>query len=338
VVQELQIGGTSVALDLTFLRRTRRDTGRNVKSATLVVTRLTSIQLRAAYACAQVTFQHRAFWTIVFQLMSGGSPMASRLPIFARVAVFVLGACAVLTMGSARAQDAAASNLSDSAFQAIVSCLSRGQEIVMAPKPECKSYGEGAAIAEASRTPYGAHDGDWDRICQAKDDPRRLAPDAIKRIAAQRDAAIAPTGIRIIGAVFCRGVDLVGLDLPYSIVIDHSVVVGNVDARNLRVKGDLSLEYALVLGKVLLNRAHIEGSAHIRRTIVTLPISPAPRMQEMRERRDKCAVLRGDLPARRQRRTVRRRSATHTMIARCSNSPTRVTWPSCGWRMARPTS
>jgi hypothetical protein len=175
----------------------------------------------------------------------------------------VVGVWTAFATGLVRAQPAAAPNSPDATFQVMVGCLARGQEIVMvAPRPECRSYGEGAAIAEASRIPFGAREGDWDRICQANDDPRRLAPDAIKRVATQKDIAIAPTGIRIIGAVFCRGVDLVGLDLPYSIVIDHSVVEGNIDARNLRVKGDFSFEYAVVLGKVLLNRTHVEGSVY----------------------------------------------------------------------------
>ena len=189
--------------------------------------------------------------------------MASRLAIFARVAAMVVGVWTAFAIGLVRAQPAAAPDPSAATFQVMVGCLARGQEIVMvAPRPECRSYGEGAAIAEASSIPFGAREGDWDRICQANDDPRRLAPDAIKRIATQKDIAIAPTGIRIIGAVFCRGVDLVGLDLPYSIVIDHSVVEGNIDARNLRVKGDFSFEYAVVLGKVLLNRTHVEGSVY----------------------------------------------------------------------------
>jgi hypothetical protein len=150
----------------------------------------------------------------------------------------------------------------------MVACLSRGQEIVMAPKPECKPYGEGNKTAEKDKMPFGARDGNWEQICQGKDEPRRLPSDTIKRIAAQKDTAIAPSGIRIIGAVFCSGIDLVGLDLPYSIVIDHSAVVGDIDGRNLRVKGDLSFEYALVLGKVLLNRAHVEGSVYGRNSFV----------------------------------------------------------------------
>ena len=67
----------------------------------------TSIQLRAAYAYAQASFQQRTFWTIVLQLMSAGSPMASRLPIFARVAVIVVGAWTAFAIGLVRAQDAA---------------------------------------------------------------------------------------------------------------------------------------------------------------------------------------------------------------------------------------
>jgi hypothetical protein len=94
---------------------------------------------------------------------------------------------------------------------------------------------------------------DWDQVCRNNDDPRRLPADTIKRIAAYKGLHIGPTGIRIIGAVFCSdpsiargrppfeqiGLDLAGLNLEYSLILDRSVVNGTVDARNLRVKGDL---------------------------------------------------------------------------------------------------
>ena len=81
-------------------------------------------------------------------------------------------------------------------------------------------------------------------------------------------------GIRIFGAVFCpddsvHGVellkahialDLAGLDLPYSLVIDHSIIHGIIDARNLRVKGDFSLDYAKITERLNLNRARVDGS------------------------------------------------------------------------------
>src|SRR5262249_43956295 len=162
-------------------------------------------------------------------------------PILIGVAVVVASAW-VLAAAGARAQDAAAPSLSDNTLLAILTCLARGQEIVMSTKPDCKPYGEGYKTAEKDKMPLGARDGTWDQVCQSKDDPRRLPRDVIKRIATQKDAMVAPSGIRIIGAVFCGGVDLVGLDVPYSIVIDRSVIDGDIDARNLRVRGDFSFE------------------------------------------------------------------------------------------------
>jgi hypothetical protein len=44
-MQELQIGGTSVVLDLTFASRTRGDTEANVKSTTLEATGTNQMQI-----------------------------------------------------------------------------------------------------------------------------------------------------------------------------------------------------------------------------------------------------------------------------------------------------
>ena len=174
-------------------------------------------------------------------------------------------ACAALVTATAGAQgarpDSNASAPSEATLQAIVSCLSQGREAVMVPQFHCEAYDVGAGFAQSEKMPLELPDADWNQVCRSKDDPRRLPGDIIKRIAAHKDA-IAPSGIRIIGGIFCGDIDLVGLDLPYSVVIDYALVNGDLDARNLRIRGDLSFEHTIVLGNLLLNRAHVDGSVY----------------------------------------------------------------------------
>ncbi len=131
----------------------------------------------------------------------------------------------------------------------------------MVPQFHCEAYGVGAGFAQSEDMPLGLPDADWNQVCRDKSDPRRLSGDIIKRIAARKDA-IAPSGIRIIGGIFCGDIDLVGLDLPYSVVVDYALVNGDLDGRNLRIRGDLSFEHTIVLGNLLLNRAHADGSVY----------------------------------------------------------------------------
>jgi hypothetical protein len=69
-----------------------------------------------------------------------------------------------------------------------------------------------------------------------------------------------PRGIRILGAVFCEAVDLSGLDLSYALVMDRSVFLGGVEARNLRMRGDLSFDGSLALDTIWIMRSRIEGT------------------------------------------------------------------------------
>jgi hypothetical protein len=174
-------------------------------------------------------------------------------------------ACTALATAAAHAQgtrrESNASQPSEATFQAIVSCLSQGREAVMVPQFHCEAYGVGAGFAQSEKMPLGLPDANWNEVCRNKDDPRHLPGDIIKRIAARKDA-IAPSGIRIVGGIFCGDIDLVGLDLPYSVIVDYALVNGNLDARNLRIRGDLSFEHTIILGNLLLNRAHVDGSVY----------------------------------------------------------------------------
>jgi hypothetical protein len=176
---------------------------------------------------------------------------------------------ATLAGPAAYGQGAPSPDLPDSAFQAILACLALGHEIVMAPRLDCVPRNRGGAIAAKAHMPLGEREGsgDWDPVCRDANDSRRLPSNIIKRIAAQKEVTIAPSGIRIIGAVFCGGpraaaLDLVGLDLNYSLVIDRSVVNGFLDARNIRIRGDFSFENTVILQNLRLNRARVEGSVY----------------------------------------------------------------------------
>jgi hypothetical protein len=140
----------------------------------------------------------------------------------------------------------------------IVGCLTKGQEAVLQQSQpvECVPFGKGVsrvASAESSKNINIA------KICSDPADQRRLSGNAIKRIASKKDQ-IDPMGIRVIGGVYCRQLDLVGLDIPFSLVLDKSVFKDGVQGRNLHTKGDLSFDYSLMFGELFLARVHVEGT------------------------------------------------------------------------------
>jgi hypothetical protein len=166
---------------------------------------------------------------------------------------------AQIETGSAGFVPAADFNTPDTVFHAIAQCLSAGDEIVMVPQLHCVAYETGHKEPAIQNIQLKT---DIDPICQNASHPRRLSADVIKRLAVQKEMPVAPSGIRILGAVFCETVDLVGLDLPYSLVLDSSSFKDSIDARNFRTKSDLSLDYGLILGSLVLTRAHVEGSVY----------------------------------------------------------------------------
>src|SRR5262245_34597354 len=120
--------------------------------------------------------------------MSQRSSMRSRPSPFLIILTCAL-ACAALVTTAARAQEprrnSNASAPSDATFDAIVSCLSQGREVVMAPQFHCEPSGLGAGFAQGDSMPLGLSDADWNEVCRSKDDPRHLPGDLIKRIAAR---------------------------------------------------------------------------------------------------------------------------------------------------------
>jgi hypothetical protein len=197
--------------------------------------------------------------------------MARRLIGFLSAALAVWLAIAAFGLQSARAQHPKEMELSESVLRAIEDCLAGGSEYVM-PARACYERESGKEIVAGGQFKMPQAEEDWDKVCRNAQDPRWLPANAIKRLVAQ--GHIAPSGIRILGAVFCDparpddhtavALDLAGLNLPYSLVIDHSVVNGHVEARNLRIGGDLSFDYAVILGRLRLNRAQVGGSVYGR--------------------------------------------------------------------------
>lgn len=187
---------------------------------------------------------------------------------FARAAALIVALAAALA-ACGRAQGATPSVFEQQTFPAIVDCLAKGREVVMIQpaggdgaaatgRIQCVDRQVGARLVENANMPLGVPD--WSRVCEDPNDSRRLPGDIVKRLA--RETQVAPSGIRILGALFCDTLDLVGVDLPYSLVLDRSAFVRSVDGRNSRIKGDLSVEYAAILRNLRLDRARVEGSVY----------------------------------------------------------------------------
>jgi hypothetical protein len=139
----------------------------------------------------------------------------------------------------------------------ILTCLEAGQEAVLfQSKPaQCAAFGNGVKLL-----PPGAPTNvNIASACNDPDDLRRLPGNVVKLLAKQ-SSRIDPIGIRVIGAIFCQNLDLMGLDLPYSLVLDKSVFADGILARSFRTHGDLSFDNSLIFGELFLARAHVDGT------------------------------------------------------------------------------
>lgn len=147
----------------------------------------------------------------------------------------------------------------------IEECAAQGKETVLfADEVECVKYLSGVrrldARNEKKNLPEMPLQVDASQACHSQSDKRVLPARAIKNIVNDITKKIDPKGIRVIGAVFCDDLDLVGLDLQYSLVLDHSIFAQGIDARDFRSKGDLSFDGALLFGELRVTRAHIAGT------------------------------------------------------------------------------
>src|ERR1051326_508555 len=150
-------------------------------------------------------------------------------------------------------------------IEQIKTCASLGQETVLfAGEFRCAEYQKGARQLdqqnEKAKSPQMPSQVDASQACGNQNDKRVLPARAIKTIVNETTKKIDPTGIRVIGAIFCDMVDLIGLDLQYSLVLDRSIFVRGIDGRDFRSRGDLSFDGALLFGELRLARAHIAGT------------------------------------------------------------------------------
>ncbi|MGD9542146.1 MAG: hypothetical protein AB7V61_14600, partial [Methylocystis sp.] len=150
----------------------------------------------------------------------------------------------------------------------IAACLMVGMEAVLIPDLKgvlCAPPKKGRLVLDqtietgARRYPF-VNTIDADEICARRRDARVLDRRIVKKIVQEKLSKIDPTGIRIIGGIYCDGVDLVGLDLPVSLVLDGSIFLNGIDIRNFRSRGDLAFDNSVSYESVQINRAEISGS------------------------------------------------------------------------------
>lgn len=86
---------------------------------------------------------------------------------------------------------------------------------------------------------------------------RVLTSEIISDLATEK---LGSQGIRILGAVFCEPLSLVGLDLQFSLILDHSLFKQGIELRNLKIGGDLSFDGSLIFRRLRILRSQISGS------------------------------------------------------------------------------
>lgn len=166
----------------------------------------------------------------------------------------------------------------NSAPSKITACLKIGMEAVLIPEwagVVCATPMKGGDFLDGNEAAPGKskqyahpHKVNVREICEAQTDRRILGRDIIKKLVRQAAQEIDPAGMRIIGGIFCSGLDLNGVDIPYSLVLDRSIVTGTdgqIDIRNFRTRGDLSLDNTVVYTSVRIRRSEISGSLYAQR-------------------------------------------------------------------------
>jgi hypothetical protein len=116
----------------------------------------------------------------------------------------------------------------------IAECLAKGNDAVLSrDRLQCVDrFAKHLPVDTAPGVELGV-------VCSSAnaDDRRRLSGDAVKQLAAQKQISISPSGIRVFGAIFCDDeLDLIGLNLPYSLVLGNSVFKYGIDAHNFHTQ------------------------------------------------------------------------------------------------------
>jgi hypothetical protein len=153
-------------------------------------------------------------------------------------------------------------------------CLSAGMEAVMVPQSAgvfCTRAGMGEKFLDRKQKEKDSgyqhpHQIDAETICREKSRPaadrRILDRHFIKELAREADS-IDPRGIRVIGGIFCDGLDLIGLTIPFSIVLDQSIFLKGVDLRNFHTSGDFAADNSVFFDEFRFSRAKVKGSVYL---------------------------------------------------------------------------
>ncbi|MFY9624455.1 MAG: hypothetical protein WAJ91_08735, partial [Rhodoplanes sp.] len=143
---------------------------------------------------------------------------------------------------------------------AIGTCLGQNKEAVLfADHVQCTPYRAGTShlTKEAPNAPFDVslthdcpaapaqRDAAQQGSTQAPFNARRIPANALNQIIKDYASTIGAHGIRILGALFCEKLNLVGLDLPFSLILDRSVFKEGIEIRNFRTKGDFSVDGSL---------------------------------------------------------------------------------------------
>jgi hypothetical protein len=185
-----------------------------------------------------------------------------------------VAACVALVLIQAEpstAQGTEPSDIKKVVIDQILACLVKAQEaVLLEDKVECARYLDGKNVL-AEKSPTMPLTIDHASVCKNRlRDWRVLRGDTIKVLA--RQASVTPIdskGIRIFGAVFCEALDLVGLELSYSLVLEKSIFVDGIEGRSFRTRGDLSLDQGLIFGELYLPRAHIDGTVFANKSLIS---------------------------------------------------------------------
>lgn len=116
-----------------------------------------------------------------------------------------------------------------------------------------------ASAKYAEQQPFGDEEKDIREACDNPQQSRYKDRILKSNIVRSFKKAPGPQGLRIIGAIFCDPLDLAGLELTYPLYIERSHFRRGVIGRNLHAKGDLSFDRSIVLGKLDLGGAKIDG-------------------------------------------------------------------------------
>jgi hypothetical protein len=194
------------------------------------------------------------------------NPRARARRVSARIFATIFSVTLIFDLGAASGQSTSqTSDLGKKVVDGILNCLSHGGDAVLLYQGvQCEPYLEGADFLKDNPNASTLYEKPTDEniktACSDLDDARRLPAGIIKALVKQPPSSIDPTGIRILGALFCDGLDLIGLDLAYSLVLDKSIFRKEIDVRNFHTRGDFSLDESIVKDRLFIARTRVDGT------------------------------------------------------------------------------